>query len=419
MTGFPSRAEIESVQASKLATLLGAILPGNAFYRQKLAGAGAIRSLEDFKRHVPFTRKPELSEDQRVHPPFGTNLTYPLDRYSRFSQTSSTTGKPLRWLDTFQSWSWMLDCWTRVFREAGVTAGDRVFCAFSFGPFLGFWVAFEAAARMDCLCVPGGGMPSAARIAVMIDLGVTVLCATPTYAIHLAEVAGLEGIDLGRSSVKTIVVAGEPGGSIPGTRRRIEEMWRGARVVDHHGMTETGPVTYGCRKRAGVLHVIEEEYIAETIDPATSLPVAPGSRGELVLTNLGRLGSPLLRYRSGDIVRVAAGERCECGTTEMALEGGIIGRTDDMVVVRGVNVYPSAVEDIVRAAGCAGEYRVEVSSVGSLAGFKILVEGEEGLGHRIESAVRNALSLRVAVEVVPAGSLPRFEMKARRWVRAG
>jgi phenylacetate-CoA ligase len=413
----PVMRPIEAEQLEKLRELLKAVRAGNPFYARKIEAAGEIGSLEEFSRTVPFTLKRELMEDQMAHPPFGTNLTYPLERYSRFSQTSGSTGKPMRWLDTAESWEWMLGNWKRVFEAARVTPEDRIFFAFSFGPFLGFWTAFEAAARMGNLCIPGGGMPSVARLGVILDMGVTVLCSTPTYAIHLAEVAAEEGMDLSGARVKSIIVAGEPGGSIPATRARIEALWGGARVWDHHGMTEVGPVSYPCPARAGVLHVMEESYYAEVAEPDGR------GRGELVLTNLGRVGSPLLRYRTGDVVEPGPKERCRCGSEEMALVGGILGRTDDMVVVRGVNVYPGAVEEILRSAGGVAEYRVRVSQKQSLVELSIDVEplpahnGDDSMAHRLETALRDALSLRVPVKIAPAGSLPRFEMKARRWVR--
>lgn len=409
------------MQLEKLQALIAEIRPSNRFYAAKLPSR-IPESLEEYFAETPFTTKQELALDQQANPPYGTNLTYPLERYSRFSQTSGTSGKPMRWLDTAESWSWMSGNWIRVFESAGVTAEDRLFFAFSFGPFLGFWVAFDAASRMGCLCMPGGGMPTAARLAVMIDTGVTVLCCTPTYAIHMAEVAAREEIDLGRCQVRRIIVAGEPGGSIPATRQRIEELWRGARVIDHHGMTEIGPVTYGCPVCPDVLHVIESSFIAEIIDPLTGSQSVRGSQGELVLTNLGRPGSPLLRYRTGDLVVAAPEDRCQCGSPEMALVGGILGRSDDMVVVRGVNVFPGTVEEVLRGVGGVAEYRVQVSKQLGLTELHIEVEpesaGSDGaLAHKIEARLRDALSLRIPVRMLEPGALPRFEMKARRWVR--
>jgi phenylacetate-CoA ligase len=423
-SGWPDRAGIEAHQLAKLRTLLAALVPHNPFCSAKLGALGPdLRSLDQFFERVPFTLKRELIEDQRAHPPLGSNLTYPPERYTRFSQTSATSGKPMRWLDTPESWDWMLGNWAHVFRAARVTSPDRIFFAFSFGPFLGFWTAFEAAARMGSLAIPGGGMRSSARLNTIVDTGATVLCCTPTYAIRLAEVAREENVDLAAAKVRRIIVAGEPGGSIAGTRTHIEKLWHGARVVDHHGMTETGPVSYGCPKRPGILHVIESAYIAEVIDPASGRSVPPGATGELVLTNLGRVGSPVLRFRTGDMVRLAADGLCECGSYDLALEGGILGRTDDMVVVRGVNVYPSAVEDIVRACGGVAEYRVEIRTSRALPELNIQVEpsldhGEAaGLAHRLEAALNNAFALRIPVTVADHGALPRFEMKAQRWVR--
>jgi len=405
-----------------LRQLLSTVLRDNPFYSAKLQGATPDSALAS----LPLTLKQELVEDQIAHPPYGSNLTYPLDRYTRFCQTSATTtGTPMRWLDTPESWDWMIGNWIRVYQAAAVGPGDRIFFAFSFGPFLGFWLGFDAAVRLGCLAIPGGGMRSAARLRTMIETSATVLCCTPTYALRLAEVAAEENIDLATAHVHTLILGGEPGGSLLGTRAQISRLWGGARVVDHHGMTEIGPVSYGCAELPGVLHVIEDSYIAEVIDPLTAQPVPRGVTGELVLTNLGRLGSPLIRYRTSDMVRASPEDRCKCGATDLALMGGILGRTDDMLVVRGVNVYPSAVENILRGFEAVSEYRVEIQNHRTLPELSVQVElspahaGDSTLGHRLEAALTNAFALRIPVSLVSQGSLPRFEMKARRWVQAG
>jgi len=259
--------------------LLSAVLPGNPFYAAKLRGFSPDANLAS----LPFTRKQELIDDQIAHPPYGSNLTYPLSRYTRFCQTSATTtGTPMRWLDTPENWDWMIGNWLRVYQSASVTAGDRIFFAFSFGPFAGFWIGFDAAVRLGCLAIPGGGMRSAARLRAILENSATVLCCTPTYAIRLAEVAAEENIDLAASRIRAVIVAGEPGGSVPSIRAKIEQLWPGARVFDHHGMTEVGPVTYQCPQRPGVLHVIESAYYAEIVDPATGKHLSAGETGELV-----------------------------------------------------------------------------------------------------------------------------------------
>lgn len=421
------REQIEANQQARLRELLSALVPENPFCTEKLRGAGIGKdalTLEDFKSDVPFTRKQELVGDQRSRPPYGSNLTFPVERYIRLCQSSATGGTPLRWLDTRESWNWMLGCWKQVFAVTGVTAHDRTFFASSFAPFLGFWTAFEAASQLGCLCIPGGGLTSLARVSMILDNQVTVVCCTPTYALRMAEAAEEEGIDLARSRVEKIVVAGEPGGSLPAVRERIETLWQGARVFDHHGMTEIGPVSYPCPSRRDTLHVLESDYIAEIVDPETGAPAPAGSTGELVLTNLGRVGSPLLRYRTGDLVKSAHQQLCECGSWELALEGGILSRSDDMVVVRGVNLYPSAIEEIIRACGGIGEYRVEIDARRALPQIRLQVEasggnlGTEAVVSRLEKRLHRTFGLRIPVEAVPAGTLPRFEMKARRWIRS-
>src|SRR5687767_1234873 len=282
----PGRSSIEAAQLSSLNTLLRTLAESNPFYGPRIQTAGlanGISALEEFRAKMPFTTKQNLVDDRERNPPYGTNLTYPIDRYTRFSQTSGTTGVPMRWLDTPESWDWMVDNWMEVLRAAGVGQGDRIFFAFSFGPFIGFWLAFEAGGKLGALCIPGGGMSSAARLQTILDNRATVVCCTPTYAMRLAEVAREEGIDLGASDVRRLVVAGEPGASIPGTRSRIQSGWPGSTVFDHHGMTEVGPVSYECPSRPGVLHILEPAFLAEVIDPEWGEPAA---EGELVLTSL-------------------------------------------------------------------------------------------------------------------------------------
>ncbi len=416
----PERPALEEARFRRLRSLLETILPHNRFYARKFADAGVsdsdLRAPEDLAR-LPFTTKKELSEDQFAHPLYGTALTYPLERYCRLHQTSGTMGRPLRWLDTPESWQWMLSCWEQMFRVAGVRQGDRLFFPFSFGPFLGFWTAFEAAWRLGYFCLPGGGMSTEARLRFLLDNAATVVLCTPTYAQHLAEVAEREGIDLASSPVRALIVAGEPGGSIPATRARIERAW-GARLFDHNGMTETGPMGIECPESPGGLHLLETEYWPEVLDPRTGRPVAPGELGELVVTNLGRTGSPLIRYRTGDLVRVDP-RSCPCGLSFVRLEGGILGRCDDMIHVRGNNVYPGTLEAVIRRFSEVAEYRVTVERDGALAAVRIEIEPTRAeLGPPVVEAIgrafREELLFRAEIRPVAPGTLPRFEMKAKR-----
>ncbi|MFT5495291.1 MAG: phenylacetate-CoA ligase [Kiritimatiellia bacterium] len=400
------RNQLLMEQRKALAALLEEIMVSNPFYQQKFAGA----ELGDLSS-IPFTTRDEWAQDQLDHPPYGTNLTYPLPRYTRYCQTSGSTGKPMKWLDTQESWRWMLGNWQRVLVAAGLHAGDKVFFAFSFGPFLGFWTAFEAATQMGCMALPGGGLSSAGRLNVMTENKVDALCCTPTYAIHLGEAARAEGVDVAGIGLRTIIVAGEPGGSIPATRRRIEALWPGARVFDHHGMTEVGPVTYETPAGDGLI-VMEESYMAEIIDVETG---QASPEGELVLTALGRVGSPLIRYRTGDRVKG------EIRDGRLVLLGGILGRADDMVIIRGVNIFPGAVEAVVRGFDEVAEFMVHVNRVDAMAEITLTVEpavtckDSAVLVDTLEAALKRAFSMRVPVRLA-AEPLPRFEMKANRWI---
>lgn len=411
-----SRDEIANFQLNRLRNGLRRALPGNAFYQRRL-GDLARQPLADFAdfTRLPFTTKADLVGDQNENPPYGTNLSFPLRDYVRLHQTSGTTGHPLKILDTTESWDWWADCWTVILHAAGVTSDDIVYLAFSFGPFIGFWSAYEGAKRVGALVIPGGGQTSVQRLRSIMESQATVLICTPTYALHLAEVGRAEGIDTAASNIRVTIHAGEPGASIPNTRRRIEELW-GARAYDHIGMTEMGAYGFTCLNQDAV-HVNEEEFIAEILDPATNEPVAEGERGELVLTNLGRWGCPAIRYRTGDLVQRGT-RQCPCGRTYLRLPGGVLGRVDDMLIVRGVNVYPSSIEDVLRGFPEIEEYRITRLKAGTMDEIELEVECPEATVSAVEAALRQAFSLRVPVRSVAPGTLPRYELKARRIVLA-
>jgi phenylacetate-CoA ligase len=418
---FLDRRQLGQLQQHRLAAMLDEVLPRNPFYARKLTEAGLDgRTRPADLAAFSFTTKSDLARDQEAHPPYGTILTYPLGRYCRLHQTSGTLGKPLRWLDTPQSWNWFLDCWEQVYGVVGLRPDDRLFFPFSFGPFLGFWGAFEAALRRGNFCLSGGGMSSSARLRCLLEHRITVVLCTPTYALRLAEVAREEGIDLAGSEVRAVLVAGEPGGSIAATRRRIESAW-GARVFDHSGLTEVGAMGVECQQNPAGLHLLEADFVVEVLEPGGQRPVAPGEVGELVLTNLGRWASPAIRYRTGDLARVDP-RPCACGRSFLRLEGGILGRADDMILLRGNNVYPSAVEAVVRRFPEVAEFRIVVDQSESLPALRIELEPAGPaveLAERVGRAIRDELFFRPEVTTVSPGTLPRFELKARRILRCG
>ncbi len=416
------RTRLREHQDEKLRRLM-AELPTNAFYRRKLAAAGvdprAVRGCADLGE-LPFTLKGELLQSQEEHPPYGELLTYPLAEYRYLHQTSGTSGKPLLWLDDEDGWQTWLKCWGHVYRGAGVTAGDVVFCAFSFGPYVAHWSSLTAARAIGALALPGTAMSSLQRLERILEHRATVVVSTPTYALHLAEVAVDNGLDLAASTVRITIHAGEPGASVPNVKRRIEEAW-GARTFDHAGATEVGAWGFGCLAEDLGVHLNELEFFFEVIDPETDAAAENGARGELVITTLGRQAMPVVRYRTGDLV-VRDDGPCDCGRTLSRIEGGVLGRADDMLIVRGVNVYPSAIDNLMRGLAQVVEYEVEIRRRQALDDLLVKVEtvpGEpfEAVEQALHETFRAHLNIRVDIAPAAAGSLPRYELKAQRFKR--
>jgi phenylacetate-CoA ligase len=417
-----NKNSLEQQQLDKLRRMLETILPGNDFYRQKFSACGTsdIDSLQNFKQ-LPFTTKAELVEDQLLHPPFGTALTFSPAQYIRIHQTSGSTGNPLYWLDTEESWDWWAECWKTIFQAAGVGSDDRIFFAFSFGPFIGFWAGWEGARKLGAMAISGGSQSTMQRVKSILDQQATVLVCTPTYALHMAAEAEKAGINLARdSSIRITIHAGEPGANIPATKKRIADAW-GARCFDHPGATEIGAFGFECEAQPGGVHINESEFIAEFLDPNSGEAIAEGEQGELVITNLGRIGSPVIRYRTGDLVQPSA-QPCPCGRSFVLLDGGVLGRVDDMIVIRGVNVFPSAIENVMREFPQVEEFRIETFEEESLRQLKVILdpnsdEAAEELGDKVGQRLRECIGLRAQVELVPPGTLPRFELKAKRFFK--
>jgi len=403
---------VTATREDRTGDLLELVLERNPFQRARVARLRpgtrpALAELRPLEKH-------DLVLDQQRNPPFGTNLTHPLERYTQLHQTSGTTGPPLRVLDTAEDWAWWRSLFADTLSVTGVSPGDRVALAFSFGPHVQFWAAIEGLQEVGAMAIPLGGMTSAQRLRTIAEVEATALMCTPTYALRLFEVAMEERLEHAFESLERVICTGEPGASLAGVRLRIEE-GLGARCYDHAGLTEAGPFGYPCTVGGG-LHVYDDEFVCEILG-AGLRPVEPGERGELVLTPLRRTGFPVLRYRTGDVV-VRAEERCPAGHEDRWLPGGIVGRTDDMVVIRGMNVYPSSIEEAVRGVSGAGEFRITFYSERSgMDEVKLEVELPGGREAReLQELMRQQLGLRVRVVPVARGVLPRQDGKARRVV---
>ena len=416
------RRSLIALQREKLGSLLQQ-LETNRFYKEKFQLAGldmrSTRSAEDLQQ-LPFTTKSELITEQQAHPPYGRLLTYPLARYRYLHQTSGTTFQPIKWLDTKEDWESWMRCWGHVYRGAGVRDNDVVFCAFSFGPYISHWAAMDGARQIGALCLSGGGLSSEQRLRLMFDNRCTVLVCTPTYALHLGEVAEALELDLRGSDIRITIHAGEPGASVPNVKRRIEDSW-GARSFDHAGATEVGAWGFACQSGDGSIHLNELEFVFEVVDPRTGEAIEPGTCGELVVTNLSRAGMPVLRYRTGDLVELIL-DPCGCGRRMARIRGGVVGRADDMLIVRGVNLYPSAIDNLIRGLPSIVEYEVEIRRRAGMDDLLLKLEVQDSKHFSeaeevVLAAFRSQLNIRVSVEEAARGSLPRYEFKARRYKR--
>ncbi len=404
--------DLERYQLERLNCMLGKILPANRFYANKIGPSCLLQlaSLEELAG-LPFTFKNELIAKGKLGG-FASNRTWPIENYNRFHRTSGTRGKPLTVIDTAADWQWWLESWQPVLDCAQVKSSDRVVMAFSFGPFIGFWSAFDAVVERGCLVAPAGAMKTLARIDLICDIDATLIFCTPSYALHLAEIAQQNQINLASTAVRAIIVAGEPGGSIPEIRQRIESAW-GARVIDHAGASEIGPWGFAASDGNGVF-VNEAEFIPEFISIDTGDPAGEGELSELVLTSLGRYGSPVIRYRTGDLVRPSWNGAGKCQF--VLLQGGVLGRSDDMMIIRGVNVFPSSIEQILRSFPEIIEYRMTAFKKASLDQLKIEIEDRLQNVERVRKELQVKIGLRVDVETVPVGTLPRFEGKGKRFI---
>jgi len=422
------RDELDALQLRKLKRLVEWTEAQVPYQSKKLHDAGvtadSITALDDLRR-IPFLTREEWMQGQIDNPPYGPILAAPREIAIRYHMTSGTTGRtPIRVLDSMKDWEWIAEMWCYGFWGFGIRPQDTVFFAFSYGTFVGFWGAHYACEKIGCLVLPGGNMTTEGRVKQIVDMGATVVCSTPTYALRMAQEAQALGIDLATGPVERLILSGEPAGSIPATKQLIEEQW-GAKAGDTAGMTELGTIMiFECAHQPGGTHIIEDHFIEEVIDPLTSEPVDYGERGERVVTSFGRGFIPVLRYRTRDLVVKVPGNTCNCGRTFDIYDGGIRGRVDDMKLVRGTNVYPRAVEAIVRERREIDEFQIRLyTAEGIRDEIEVLIEvpdkavDTESLTGELGRALAGAHEgLRFNVRIAEDNSLPRFELKAKRLV---
>ena len=425
-----SVASLRRLQEERLRKQLDYVFARSAFYAEKLAAAGIRRQditcLEDLVR-LPVTTKDEVRRSQEKTPPFGDLVAADLADVVRMHTSSGTTGRP-----TCMLWTWKdLQSWADMYARQGWAVGMRPTDVFMNGWstewFVGGHGALMGFSHLGALTIPSGSRDSTRLVHALKEYGVNVMSGTPSFLLHLSEIAETEGISLSDLKLHTLCLGGEPGASIPATRAKLAELWH-ARPMDVYGSLEFQPIAWECRD-GGRLHFCEDQVYAEVLHPDTLEPVAAGQEGVLVLSHLDREACPLLRWWTGDIVG-ASREPCPCGRTHLALVGGVRGRVDDMLIVRGVNVFPSAVEDILRSIPfVADEFQILVDRESydpftrGLSRLKLRVELASGvapspeLADNVAEKVRSRLAVRPVVELVPHRTLPRTTMKAQRIIR--
>ncbi len=421
------RRQLDALQLAKLRRQVAWAQARSPWYRRTLDGfdVSDLRSLDDLRR-LPMLTREEWMNSQFEHPPYGEIPAIDGEGAIRIHTTSGTTGKgPLRAIDSRKDWAWIAEMWAYGIWGCGVRPHDTAYIAFGYGSFIGFWGLHYSMEKIGVLNVPGGAQPTESRVRQIVDFGATVVASTPTYALRLAQEASTLGIDLPGSAVSRLILSGEPAGSIPQTKALIEEQW-GAKAYDTAGMTEIGTImVFECAHQPGGTHIIEDHVIEEVIDPVSLEPVGYGVRGERVVTSFGRGAIPLLRYRTGDLVCKVPAATCDCGRGFDIYEGGILGRVDDMKIIRGTNVYPRAIEAIVREFPEVDEFQTVITREGVRDEITLRVELKpdwdvtrwgplhEDLHKRLAVA-HEGLNFRI--ERAGEGELPRFELKAKRTV---
>jgi phenylacetate-CoA ligase len=418
---------LRTLQADRLRSMAQYVYDAAPFWRRKLEDAGTgpsdIRGLDDVVR-IPFCTKSELQTDQVSQPPFGSYLACDPRRLVRFMMTSGTTGHPLTRVFSARDWGYVLD---RLQRSPAAVAGDVFVTLGPVDGLMGPTASAESAARAGALVVHAGLYDSKTKVRLLERLKPAVVSGSASYLLHLVDVAREEGVDLRALGIRTVVSVGEPGAAVPATRQRLLEGW-GTFVRDGYGLTELFPLGGGCRSSTS-LHIASDLVVTEIVNPETGEAVGPGEAGEVVYTNIIGDTQPLLRYRTGDVARLAGDEPCACGFTGSRLLHAIEGRVDDMIWLRGMNVFPSAIEAVVRRfAELDDEYEIVVArddrglpslTVRAEARPGAPIERADGLESRLADALAGAIRAAARVEILPYGTLPRADarIKRRRIVR--
>ncbi len=421
-----SRDELRDIQFKKFKRVVKWGYEKSRLYRSLYDAAGF--EPEDLKTWadiagVPMLQKEDYRTAQAKEPyPYGDSLCVPLEKVTEYHQTSGTTGQPVYQPDTWQDWDWWSECWSYILWAQGFRNTDRVFIPFGYNVFVAYWAGHYACEKIGCEVVPGGILNTEERLLKIKELKATALMATPTYVLSMAETCRSKlNLDAAALGIRKILCAGEPGASVPATKKRMEEAWN-ARVYDHVGATEIGGWAYECASQPGGIHANEAFFLVELVDIENGKPIEePNKPGKIIITAFDREAQPCIRFDSKDVSMW--GEDCACGRTFRVLKGGIHGRVDHITKVKGVLFSPVSVEEVVRGMPELGdEYELIVSKKGDTDVITLKVELAPG-AEAVQELARQELvrqlrlktNLAYKIEYHAFGALPRYEVKARRF----
>lgn len=381
-----------------------------------------VRKWDDIRK-VPMIDKECYRKAQYKEPwPYGDSLCVPIEDVTVYHQTSGTTGQPVFQPDTWQDWEWWTECWSYILWAMGFRNTDRVYLPFGYNVFIAYWAGHYAAEKIGCEIVSGALLNTEERVLKMKELRATAFMATPTYVLGMADACRKLGMDPRDLGIKKILCAGEPGASIPSTKKRMEEAW-GCNVFDHVGATEMGGWGYECTYKPGGLHVNEGFFLVELLDLETGETIEePNKLGKVIITSFDRMAQPCVRCDSKDVAMWSE-NYCSCGRTHRVLKGGIQGRIDHITKVKGVLFSPVSVEEAVRSMPQLGsEYELIVKKDGEVDKIILkyeLAPGCEGQEKEVEADLAKILRIKTNLNFVleshPYGSLPRYQVKAKRF----
>ncbi|MTV25731.1 phenylacetate--CoA ligase [Nitriliruptoraceae bacterium ZYF776] len=427
-TQTASREQLDALHLERIRRLVGWAYRNSPLHRRIYDDVGVkpedIRSWDDYHHRLPFTDKPDYMTDQEASPSGFGGTALPPDRFHQYFHTTGTTGTFLN--EAFSQYEMQKagSQYCYAFWDYGLRPGDSIYFCFNWGMWIGLWSFYWGARNFGLQIVSGGGVDTLTRLQQIVERKPSLVVGTPTYLLHLAEVAEAQGIDITSAGVKMLAGGGEAGLSVPATRQQLADRWgiSSSEVMDAYGVGEALFIGQSCKSWGGGVHVIEDVAHSYTVNPRTGAPIDdPDAVGEHVITSYTHFAQPFIKYRTHDLVRLDRSPNHGCGWTWAHMPGVVLGRADFMVTIRGVNVYPTAVENLIGdVEGLSTHYQLHITRERGFDRMLVKVEAastganRDALATSLAEHLREQIGVRLETEVLAEGELPRFELKTRR-----